>query len=79
MLRYLTVQASPLVADVAPRMLRGGHYTLVPNTNVVDVDAMAAQATATAPPALSEAPAESPAVAATAISAVNSPAPSARG
>ena len=77
MLRYLTVQASPLVADVAPRMLRGGQYTLVPNTNVVDVDAMAAQATAAAPPALSEAPAESPAAAAAAIAAANPPAPAA--
>ena len=30
MLRYLHVQAAPLMADYAKRMLQGGHYTLLP-------------------------------------------------
>jgi len=31
MLRYLHVQAAPLMADYAKKMLRGGHYRLLPN------------------------------------------------
>jgi len=31
MLRYLHVQAAPLMADYAKRMLQGGHYTLLPS------------------------------------------------
>jgi hypothetical protein len=31
MLRYLHVQAFPVVADLAPAMLRHGHYSLIPN------------------------------------------------
>ena len=29
MLRYLTVQAQPVMRDFARRMLQGGHYTLL--------------------------------------------------
>ena len=31
MLRYLHVQAAPLMHDYSQRMLTGGHYTLIPN------------------------------------------------
>ena len=31
MLRYLHVQAAPLMSDYARRMLQAGHYTLIPN------------------------------------------------
>jgi len=31
MLRYLHVQAYPVVASLAPAMLRHGNYTLIPN------------------------------------------------
>jgi hypothetical protein len=34
MLRYLTVQAQPIMRDFASRMLQGGQYTLLPNTDV---------------------------------------------
>jgi hypothetical protein len=34
MLRYLTVQAQPLMRDFPSRMLRGGHYTLLPNAAI---------------------------------------------
>jgi hypothetical protein len=34
MLRYLTVQAQPIMRDFASRMLQGGHYTLLPNASV---------------------------------------------
>jgi hypothetical protein len=34
MLRYLTVQAQPFMHDFASRMLRGGHYTLLPNAAI---------------------------------------------
>ena len=30
MLRYLHVQAQPLVSDLAPKMLSGGNYSLLP-------------------------------------------------
>jgi hypothetical protein len=39
MLSYLHVQAQPLVADVASRMLEGGNYAMVPGQNVPDVAA----------------------------------------
>jgi hypothetical protein len=34
MLRYLTVQAQPIMRDFATRMLQGGQYTLLPNAQV---------------------------------------------
>jgi hypothetical protein len=34
MLRYLTVQAQPIMRDFASRMLAGGQYTLLPNADV---------------------------------------------
>jgi hypothetical protein len=34
MLRYLHVQAYPVVADLAPTMLQHGHYTLIPNLTI---------------------------------------------
>jgi hypothetical protein len=34
MLRYLTVQAQPIMWDFATRMLQGGQYTLLPNARV---------------------------------------------
>jgi hypothetical protein len=34
MLRYLTVQAQPIMRDFSARMLQGGQYTLLPNTQV---------------------------------------------
>jgi len=34
MLRYLHVQAEPLMRSFASRMLAGGHFTLLPNQNV---------------------------------------------
>jgi len=34
MLRYLHVQAYPLISDIAPKMLAGGVYTLLPGPNV---------------------------------------------
>ena len=46
MLRYLTVQAAPLVADAASRMLRGGNYRLVPGQDVQAVANILAQAEA---------------------------------
>jgi hypothetical protein len=34
MLRYLHVQAAPLINDIASRMLQGGQYQLLPNQAV---------------------------------------------
>ena len=34
MLRYLTVQAQPIMRDFASRMLQGGQYTLLPNATI---------------------------------------------
>jgi hypothetical protein len=34
MLRYLTLQAQPIMRDFSSRMLVGGQYTLLPNTDV---------------------------------------------
>ncbi|EJK61127.1 hypothetical protein THAOC_18433 [Thalassiosira oceanica] len=35
MLRYLHVQAAPLMQDYARRMVAGGHYNLLPNAQLV--------------------------------------------
>ena len=34
MLRYLTVQAQPVMRDFARRMVQAGNYTLLPNAAV---------------------------------------------
>jgi hypothetical protein len=34
MLRYLTMQAQPIMRDFTSRMLQGGKYTLLPNAQV---------------------------------------------
>jgi hypothetical protein len=34
MLRYLTVQAQPIMRDFSARMLQGGQYTLLPNATI---------------------------------------------
>lgn len=88
MLRYLTVQAAPLVADAASRMLRGGDYRLVPGQDVPDIEDAIADADGSdvgAPPAAAAAPVDSipddamatVAAAAAAIAAANPPAPAA--
>ena len=35
MLRYLTVQAGPLMEDYSRRMITGGEYNLLPNAMLV--------------------------------------------
>ena len=75
MFRYLTVQAAPLVADVAPRMLRGGDFQLVPGQNVPDPNGAFAPPNLENPPALQEEPAANMAAAAAAIAAANPNAP----
>jgi hypothetical protein len=37
MLKYLTVQAQPIMRDFSSRMLQGGHYTVLPNATVLIV------------------------------------------
>ena len=74
MLRYLTVQAAPFVADVAARMLSGGEYALVPGRIDQGADAaVPAPAGAAAP----QPAAPTVAAAAAAIAAANPPAPAA--
>lgn len=34
MLRYLHLQAAPIMSDFAPRMLQGGNFRLLPNQMV---------------------------------------------
>ena len=75
MFRYLTVQAAPLVADVAPRMLHGGDFNLIPGPNVPDPPGARAPGNLEEPPALQEEPAANVAAAAAAIAAANPNAP----
>ena len=89
MLRYLTVQAAPLVADAASRMLHGGDYHLIPGQDVPNIEAALERAAADVaqaaapvrpvPPAASQndESAATVAAAAAAIAASNPPAPAA--